>query len=86
MNDLVIRTLTGLILIVAALLVAFQGGYLLAVVVAGIATAMFYEWTRLTRGWVPLWYIGGFFYALVPALALLWIRERAASAISVREP
>ena len=77
MNDLVIRTLTGLILIVAALLVAFQGGYLLAVVVAGIATAMFYEWTRLTRGWGPLWYIGGFFYALVPALALLWIRERA---------
>jgi phosphatidate cytidylyltransferase len=66
-----------MILIVAALLVAFQGGYLLAIIVAGIATAMFYEWTRLTRGWGALWYIGGFFYALVPALALLWIRERA---------
>jgi phosphatidate cytidylyltransferase len=66
-----------LILIVAALLVAFQGGYLLAVVVAAIATAMFYEWTRLTRGWGPVWYIGGFFYALLPALALLWVRERA---------
>jgi phosphatidate cytidylyltransferase len=76
-NELAVRTLTGLILIVAALLVAFQGGYLLAVVVAAIATAMFYEWTRLTRGWGPVWYIGGFFYALLPALALLWVRERA---------
>jgi phosphatidate cytidylyltransferase len=77
MNELVVRTLTGLILIVAALLVAFQGGYLLAVVVAAIATAMFYEWTRLTRGWGAAWYVSGFFYALLPALALLWIRERA---------
>ncbi len=77
MSELFVRTVTGLILIVAALLVAFEGGYLLAVVVAGIATAMFYEWTRLTRGWGALWYIGGFFYALLPALALLWVRERA---------
>jgi phosphatidate cytidylyltransferase len=76
-NDLAVRTLTGLILIVAALLVSFQGGYLMAVVVAAIATAMFYEWTRLTKGWGALWYIGGFFYALLPALALLWIRERS---------
>jgi phosphatidate cytidylyltransferase len=76
-NELAIRTLTGLILIVAALLVAFHGGNLFAVVVAGIATAMFYEWTRLARGWGSIWYIGGFFYALLPALSLLWIRERA---------
>jgi phosphatidate cytidylyltransferase len=77
LNDLLVRSLTGAILIVAALLVSFEGGYLLAVVVAGIATAMFYEWTRLVRGWGPVWYIGGFFYALLPALALLWIRERS---------
>ena len=77
MSELAVRTLTGLILIVAALLVAFQGGYLLAVVVAGIATLMFYEWTRLTRGWGAAWYVGGFVYALLPALALLWIRERS---------
>jgi len=38
---------------------------------------MFYEWTRLVRGWGAAWYISGFFYALLPALALLWIRERA---------
>ncbi len=77
MSELAVRTLTGLILILAALLVAFEGGYLLAVVVAAIATAMFYEWTRLTRGWGPLWYLGGILYAVLPALALLWIRERA---------
>jgi phosphatidate cytidylyltransferase len=76
-SELAVRTLTGLILIVAALLVAFQGGYLLALVVAGIATMMFYEWTRLTRGWGAAWYVGGFVYALLPALALLWIRERS---------
>jgi phosphatidate cytidylyltransferase len=76
-NELSIRALTGLILIVAALLVAFQGGYLFAVAVAGIATLMFYEWTRLTRGWGPVWYVGGFVYALLPALALLWMRERS---------
>lgn len=77
MNELTVRTLTGLILIVAALLVAFHGGNLFAVVVAAVATLMFYEWTRLVRGWGLLWYIGGFFYALLPALSLLWIRERA---------
>lgn len=77
MSELFVRTLTGLILIVAALLVSFQGGYLFAVIVAAIATAMFYEWTRLTRGWGAIWYIGGFLYALLPALALLWVRERA---------
>jgi phosphatidate cytidylyltransferase len=77
LNELAARILTGIIMIVAALLVAFEGGYLFAVVVAAIATAMFYEWTRLTRGWGAVWYIGGFFYAVLPALALLWIRERA---------
>jgi phosphatidate cytidylyltransferase len=76
-NELFVRTATGIILIIAALLVAFHGGYLLAFVVAGIATVMFYEWTRLTRGWGALWYVGGFVYALLPALSLLWIRERA---------
>ena len=76
MNELAIRTVTGVVLIAAALLAAIQGGTILAVVVAAIATAMFYEWTRLARGWGLAWYAGGFLYALLPALALLWIRER----------
>ena len=77
MNELLVRTLTGLILIVAALLVSFHGGYLLAIVVAALAAAMFYEWTRLVRGRGPAWYASGALYALLPALSLLWIRERA---------
>ena len=76
MNELFIRTATGLVLIALALLTAVLGGTLFAVFVAAIATAMFYEWTRLVRGWGAIWYIAGFIYALIPALALLWIRER----------
>jgi phosphatidate cytidylyltransferase len=75
-NDLFVRTATGLVLIALALVAAVLGGNLFAVFVAAIATAMFYEWTRLVRGWGAAWYAGGFLYALIPALALLWIRER----------
>ena len=77
MNELLVRTLTGALLIAAALLAAVEGGNLFALLVAGVATLMFYEWTRLVRGWGAAWYLSGFFYALLPALALLWIRERA---------
>ncbi|HJP68368.1 MAG TPA: phosphatidate cytidylyltransferase [Sphingomicrobium sp.] len=76
MNELLVRTLTGLLLIAAALLAAVEGGNVLAILVAAVATLMFYEWTRLVRGLGPVWYMTGFVYALVPALALLWIRER----------
>jgi phosphatidate cytidylyltransferase len=75
-NELLLRSLTGIVLIAAALLAAVHGGNLFAVIVAAIATVMFYEWTRLVRGWGIVWYASGFFYALLPALSLLWIRER----------
>lgn len=74
MNDLGIRTATGLLLIAIALFAAVAGGYAFALFVAAVATAMFYEWTRLVRGWGAIWYISGFFYTLVPAVALLWVR------------
>ena len=77
MNELLVRTVTGILLIAAALLAAFEGGNIFALLVAGVATLMFYEWTRIVRGWGAAWYLGGFVYALLPALALLWIRERA---------
>jgi phosphatidate cytidylyltransferase len=77
LSELFIRTATGLVLIAAALLTAAVGGNVFAVFVAAVATAIFYEWTRIARGWGAAWYAGGFVYALVPALALLWIRERA---------
>ena len=76
MNDLLVRTATGIVLIILALAASILGGNLFAFAVAGAATAMFYEWSRLVRGWGVGWKVSGFFYALVPAIALLWVRER----------
>ena len=78
MSELTLRTATGLLLIAVALVAAAVGGYPLAFFVAAVTTLMFYEWTRIVRGWGAGWYVSGFVYALLPALALLWIRERDA--------
>jgi phosphatidate cytidylyltransferase len=75
-NELFVRTATGLLLIALALVAAVVGGTVFAVFVAAIATAMYYEWSRIVRGWGGAWFATGFVYALLPALALLWIRER----------
>jgi phosphatidate cytidylyltransferase len=83
MNELSIRAATGAVLIAAAIIAAVVGGNVFAFLVAAVATLMFYEWTRLTRGWGAQWYMSGFFYALIPALALLWIRERDAHGLSL---
>ncbi|WP_310468284.1 phosphatidate cytidylyltransferase [Sphingomonas sp.] len=77
MNDLITRSLTGAALILLALMAAVVGGYFFAILVAAAATAVFYEWMQLVRGKGAAWSIGGFVYALLPALALLWIRDRA---------
>lgn len=77
MNELALRSVTGLLLIVLAIAALFVGGYSFAVFVAAAATAIFFEWTRITRGWGAGWYLGGFVYALAAAVALLWIRDRA---------
>jgi phosphatidate cytidylyltransferase len=76
-TELSVRVLAAIAMMVVALAAAVLGGYFFAILVAAVATAMFYEWTRIVRGWGPAWNIGGFFYALIPALALLWVRDRA---------
>ncbi|MEO7786809.1 MAG: phosphatidate cytidylyltransferase [Sphingomicrobium sp.] len=78
MSELLKRTLAGVVMIAVALFAAAVGGTLFAVLVAAAAAVMFYEWNRMVRGWGLHWQVAGFFYALVPALALLWIRERGA--------
>ena len=83
MSELAVRAATGAVLIAAALLAAVVGGTIFAVFVAAVATLMFYEWTRLTRGWGTSWYLSGFVYAVIPALALLWIRERDAHGLAL---
>lgn len=77
MNELFVRILTGIGLILVALMAAVLGGYFFALLAAAAATVMFYEWMRIVRGWGPGWKVAGFFYALLPALALLWIRDRS---------
>ena len=77
MNELLIRSLAGFVLILLALGTAFLGGYSFAVFVALASVMIFYEWRRLVVGWGFGWRAAGFVYALLPALSLLWIRDRA---------
>ena len=83
MNDLVTRSLTGAALILLALMAAVVGGYFFAILVAAAATAVFYEWMQLVRGKGFGWSLAGFIFALVPALALLWVRDRADNGLSL---
>jgi phosphatidate cytidylyltransferase len=82
-NELFVRTATGLVLIAIALLAAVHGGDIFAYFVAAIATAMFFEWTRIVRGWGSGWYAAGFVYAVLPAVSLLWIRERGTDGLDL---
>ena len=77
MNELTIRIVSGIAMVVVALGAAVLGGYYFAFLAAAAATGMFYEWRRITRGWGPHWFVGGFLYCVLPALALLWIRDRS---------
>lgn len=76
MNDLLQRSLMGLALAALTLVAAVSGGYLLAGLLAIAACVMFYEWRQIVAGWSLGWQVAGFIYALVPAIALLWIRDR----------
>jgi len=77
MKELATRTAVGLILVVVALGAALAGGWPFALLVAAVATIMYFEWTRMLAGWGTGWKLLGFAYCLLPALSLLWIRERA---------
>jgi phosphatidate cytidylyltransferase len=77
MSELLVRSLAGLALVIVALAAALLGGYPFAILVAIVSVIMFYEWRRIVAGWGFGWKAAGFVYALVPALALLWIRDRA---------
>jgi phosphatidate cytidylyltransferase len=76
-SEVFVRSLTAAALVVIALMALVLGGYFFAVLVAAAATGIYYEWMRIVRGWGLSWYVGGFIYALLPALALLWLRDRA---------
>ena len=77
MKELATRTAVGILLIAIALVEALLGGWPFAILVAVVATVMYLEWTRIVAGWGVGWKLLGFIYCLLPAVALLWIRERA---------
>ena len=77
MSELATRTAVGIILIGIALASALFGGTVFAILVALIATIMYVEWTRMVGRWGFGWKFFGFFYCLLPAVSLLWVRERA---------
>ena len=77
MSELARRSMVGALLILVALAAAALGGYAFVTLVALASCVMFYEWRRIVQGWGFGWQLAGFVYALVPALALLWIRERS---------
>jgi phosphatidate cytidylyltransferase len=77
MRELLTRTVVGVILIAIALASALFGGTVFAVLVGLIATIMYLEWTRMVGQWGLGWKTFGFIYCLLPAISLLWIRERA---------
>src|SRR3990170_3936445 len=75
MSELMTRSLAAMAMIALALIAAVLGGYVFAVLVAAAATMMYFEWSRLVRGWGLGWHVGGVVYALVPPLAVLWVPE-----------
>ena len=72
-----------MLLILIAIAAAVVGGYPFAFLIAATSVAMLYEWRRMTAGWGPAWTIGGYLYALIPALSLLWIRERGQDSLEL---
>ena len=77
MRELATRTAVGVLLITIALVEAVLGGWPFAILVAAIATIMYLEWSRMVGRWGLAWRLYGFVYCLLPAISLLWIRERA---------
>jgi phosphatidate cytidylyltransferase len=76
-SEFAVRTISGVVMIAIAITAAVAGGYVFAILAAAASVAMYYEWSRIVRGWGLGWRVAGFLYALVPALALLWIRDRS---------
>lgn len=83
MSDFLVRTISSAALIAVAIVATVLGNYYFALMVAAVATIMFYEWSGIVRGWGLGWQVAGFFYALVPALAILWVRERAEDGLAL---
>ena len=66
MSEVGLRTVAGVIMILVALTAEWFGGTAFAIFVAAIATMMYYEWSKLVRGWGLGWHAAGFFMRCFP--------------------
>lgn len=79
-SDLGVRTASALVMVAIAGTALWLGGNVWAVLVAMIATGVYYEWAQLVRAFEPrtggrvLWMIGGFLYLAIAAFLLLKLR------------
>ena len=79
-SDLGVRTASALVMVAIAGTALWLGGNVWAVLVAMIATGVYYEWAQLVRafearpGGRVLWMVGGFLYLAVAAFLLLKLR------------
>lgn len=79
-SDLGVRTASALVMVAIAGAALWLGGNVWAVLVAMIATGVYYEWAQLVRafearpGGRVLWMVGGFLYLAVAAFLLLKLR------------
>lgn len=79
-SDLGVRTASALVMVAIAGAALWLGGNVWAVLVAMIATGVYYEWAQLLRafearpGGRVLWMVGGFLYLAVAAFLLLKLR------------
>lgn len=73
--DLKVRTISGIAMIVVALVALWLGGLAFSVLILLAALIMATEWVRLTKGFRAAWRFAGLPYIALPILGLLLLRS-----------
>lgn len=73
MMNLLVRTITGLILAPLAIWVIIAGGNALAITVVVASFIMYFEWCNVTKTSPRrvFWWLGGVYYVFIPAFVIL---------------
>ena len=81
MNELTVRAVSGLVMIVLSLAAAIRAARCSPWWSRQSPRRCFTNGPGSSAAGASAWSVGGFVYALLPALALLWIRERDAQGL-----
>ena len=74
-NNLTLRVASAVVMAPLALLAAYLGGWVFALLWAAAALAVLWEWTALVKG--PFWIVAGIFYAGIMLAAPVILRTDA---------